>query len=80
MLKISDLAAQLIIKIMVDQGLDPLRDVFEISQNDEGYAISFTRDLAPTEICNGLRIYYRGSPLEIDISSDSQIGLIFKEI
>ena len=77
MLRLSESAAKLIINIMVQQGLDPLRDVFEGVKTDDGFAVSFTRDLTATEIVNGLRVSYRGSLLEIDIAKDGQMGLIF---
>jgi hypothetical protein len=77
MLKLSESAAKLIIDIMNEQGLDPLRDVFVITENKEGFAISFTRDLATTEIISGLRVAYRGTPLEIDVPVNGQKGLIF---
>lgn len=77
MLRISESAAKLIVNIMSQQGLDTLRDVFEVAENKEGFAISFTRDLTPTQIVNGLRVSYRGSPLDIDIARDGAIGLVF---
>lgn len=77
MLRLSGAAAKLIINIMVQQGLDPLRDVFEVAEKDDGFFVSFTRDLPATEIVNGLRVSYRGVPLQIDISKDGKIGLIF---
>jgi hypothetical protein len=77
MLRLSETAAKLIINIMVQQGLDPLRDVFEVVTTNDGFAVSFTRDLTPTEIVNGLRISYRGARLEIDIAKSGQMGLIF---
>jgi hypothetical protein len=77
MLRLSDAAANLIINIMVQQGLDPLRDVCEIAENEEGFAISFTRDLAPTEVVSGLRVFYRGSPLGINLAEGVKRGLVF---
>lgn len=80
MLRISEAAAKLISNIMDQQGLDTLRDVFEVEENDEGFAVSFTRDLTPTEVPHGLRVFYRGSPLEIDLSQSGDIGLIFRKL
>ena len=77
MLSLSEAAAKLVRRIMVEQGLDPERDVFEVTENDEGFAISFTRDLTATHVVAGLRVFYRGSPLAIDVATGGQMGLVF---
>jgi hypothetical protein len=77
MLILSESAAKVILNIMRNNDLDPQRDVFQIDSYEEGYSITFARDLAPTDIVHGLRVYYRGDRLSVDVCIGDTKGLIF---
>ncbi len=73
MIEIEKDVADIILDILVNQGLDPLRDVFVVHEVEKGYAVDFARDVTPTAILHGLRVHHRGDSLYIDLVGGSQI-------